>query len=108
LFARAAQEGYIRGENPAPYHGYYFKILTGQDSNASGGAFDYIVDQKMIGGFALVAYPAQYGTSGVMTFIVNHDGIVYQKDLGKNTVKIAKNMKNFDPGRSWKQAAAVK
>lgn len=101
LFAKAAAEGYVRGKNPIPYHGYYFKILTAQGSGAHGGAFDYIVKNRMIGGFALVAYPAQYGTSGIMTFIVNHDGVVYQKNLGKNTANIAKTMKTFNPDASW-------
>lgn len=104
FLARAAEEGYIRGEKPIPYHGYYFKILMAQGRNAPDGAFDYLVNRKMIGGFALVAYPARYGVSGVMTFIVNHEGVVYQKDLGKGTRKIAEAMKRFDPDRSWKRS----
>lgn len=108
FFAKAAEEGYVRGKNPIPYHGYYFKILTAQGASAPGGAFDYIADRKMIGGFALVAHPAQYGTSGIMTFIVSYDGIVYQKNLGKNTANIARNMKVFNPDTSWKKTAAIK
>ncbi len=105
LFARAAAEGYKRkGDKPIPYHGYYFRILTSQGKNADDGAFDYIIDGKMIGGFALVAYPARYGSSGVMTFIVNHEGIVYQKDLGPKTPQIAQSMKQFNPDPSWKKA----
>ena len=74
-----------------------------QGKNAPGGAHDYVVNGKMIGGFALVAWPAQYGNSGVMTFIVNHDGVVYQKDLGKSTAKIVEAMKKFDPDKTWKK-----
>ena len=108
LVAKAAKEGYI-GRKPVgkhtPYHGYYYKILKAQSKNAPGGEYDYIVKgNKMIGGFALVAYPAEYGNSGVMTFIVNHDGVVYEKDLGKETEKIATAMKKFDPDKTWKKA----
>ena len=86
------------------YHGYYYRILKAQGKNAAGGAYDYVVKGKMIGGFALVAYPAEYGSSGVMTFIVNHDGVVYQKDLGAETAKIANAMTKFDPDQTWKKA----
>jgi hypothetical protein len=107
LVAKAAKEGYI-GRKPVgkhtPYHGYYYKILKAQGKNAPGGEYDYIVKDKMIGGFALVAYPAEYGNSGVMTFIVNHDGVVYEKDLGKDTEKIATAMKKFYPDKTWKKA----
>ncbi len=107
LVAKAAKEGYI-GRKPVgkhtPYHGYYYKILKAQGKNAPGGEYDYIVKEKMIGGFASVAYPAEYGNSGVMTFIVNHDGVVYEKDLGKETEKIATAMKKFDPDKTWKKA----
>ena len=102
--AKARQEGYLEkksSEEPQPYHGYFYRILTGQGTNAAGGAFDYIVNGKMIGGFAVVAYPADYGNSGVMTFIVNHDGVVYQKDLGEDTEKESKAMNLFDPDKSW-------
>jgi DUF2950 family protein len=86
---------------PAPYHGYNYRILTAQGKDAAGGAYSYLVKGKMIGGFAVVAYPAQYGNSGVMTFIVNHDGKVYQQNLGANTATIAKNMKEFNPDKNW-------
>jgi hypothetical protein len=103
--ARAVQAGYTPkkpGDKPVPYHGYFYKILKAQGKNAPGGAYDYVVRGKMIGGFALVAYPAEYGASGIMTFIVNHDGVVYQKDLGKETGKIAQAMTKFDPDKTWK------
>jgi len=104
LAAKAQKQGYstVR-KTRQPYLGYYYRILKGQGKNAPGGAYDYMVKGKMIGGFALVAYPAKYGSSGVMTFIVNHDGVVYQKDLGKNTEKAAQAMKLFDPDSTWKK-----
>ena len=86
-----------------PYHGYYYKILTRQGPHAPDGAYDYVVRGKMIGGFALVAYPAQYGSSGIMTFMVNHDGVVYQKDLGPNTASRAQSMTKFNPDKTWKK-----
>jgi hypothetical protein len=106
LIAKAKSEGYSKkgSTNPVPYHGYYFKILKGQGKNATGGAYDYVVKGNMIGGFAVVAWPAQYGNSGVMTFIVNYEGVVYQKDLGKNTDKIAKSMTMYDPDKTWVKA----
>jgi hypothetical protein len=107
LAARAVMEGYSGKKSAGkavPYHGYIYKMLKAQGKNAAGGAYDYVVNGKMIGGFALVAYPAEYGVSGVMTFIVNHDGVVYQKDLGRNTEKIASAMKKFDPDKTWKKA----
>ena len=104
LFAEASAEGYkVGGGQPQPYHGYYFRILTRQGPNAPGGELDYVVNGKMIGGFALVAYPAEYGNSGVMTFVVNHAGTVYQKDLGERTAAIAKRMSAFDPDQTWKK-----
>ncbi|MEI6153024.1 MAG: DUF2950 domain-containing protein [Deltaproteobacteria bacterium] len=104
LFVKATSEGYKKTDNkPVPYHGYFFKILKAQGSNAPGGAYDYIVNGKMIGGFAMVAYPARYGASGIMTFVVNHDGIVYEKNLGKNTAKIAQTINLFDPDKTWKK-----
>jgi len=109
--AQAAKEGYTPkkpGEKPRPYHGYYFKILKAQGKNAQGGAYDYVVNGKMIGGFALVAYPAEYGASGIMTFITNHDGVVYEKDLGKETVKIASAMTKYDPDKTWKKVEEQK
>jgi hypothetical protein len=99
--ARARSEGYRAGDKPIPYHGYYYKILTAQGKDASGGAYSYIVKGKMIGGFALVAYPAEYRNSGVMSFIVNHDGKVFQKDLGKNTASAAKGITVYNPDSTW-------
>jgi hypothetical protein len=86
-----------------PYHGYFYKILKRQGKHAQGGAYDYVVDGRMIGGFALVAYPARYGSSGITTLIVNHDGVLYEKDLGKNTNQIAEAMTTFDPDQTWKR-----
>ncbi len=106
LAAQAVKEGYTGrkpGDNPVPYHGYFYKILKAQGKDAPGGAYDYVVKGNMIGGFALVAYPAEYGNSGVMTFIVNHDGVVYEKDLGKETAKIAGAMTKYDPDKTWKK-----
>lgn len=103
LFAKAQGEGYKKKEKAAPYNGYFFRILTAQGKNAHGGAYSYLVKGKMIGGFALVAYPASYGVSGVKTFIVNHEGIVYEKDLGPDTAKRAKYMKDFNPDKSWEK-----
>ncbi len=88
----------------AGYHGYRFKILTGQGKNAPGGAFDYIARGRMIGGFGVVAWPVRYGDTGVMTFIVNHDGVVYQKDLGRDTAARAGAMTRFDPDSTWQKA----
>jgi hypothetical protein len=106
LAAAAAAEGYRPRQKPAPYHGYIYKVLTWQGPNAPGGTMDYVVrGGKMIGGFALVAYPAEYGNSGVMTFLVNHQGIVYQKDLGANTGRIAGNMRSFNPDNTWQRAS---
>ncbi|HEY7318536.1 MAG TPA: DUF2950 domain-containing protein [Candidatus Binatia bacterium] len=102
LVAQARAEGYKgAGGKPVPYHGYYYKLLTGQGKDAPGGAYDYLVRGKMMGGFGVVAYPAQYGSSGIMTFIVNHDGVVYQKDLGTKTTSIAQSMTKFNPDKSW-------
>lgn len=103
LAAQASAEGYKAGEQAAPYHGYNFRILKGQGSDAPGGAFNYVVKGKMLGGFALLAYPAAYGNSGVMTFMVNHGGIVYQKDLGRRTGSIAQRLQLFDPDQTWKK-----
>jgi len=93
----------LPGTELTPYHGYYYKILKSQGKDAPGGAYNYVVDNKMIGGFALVAYPAVYGVSGITTFIVNKDGIVYQKDLGKNSKKIAEAMTSYNPDATWKR-----
>ena len=103
LAAYAAGEGY-KGEQgkPTPFHGYYYRLLTAQGKDAQGGAHSYIANGRMIGGFALVAYPATYGNSGIMTFIVNNDGMVYEKDLGPNTIALAKAMKTYNPDSTWK------
>src|SRR5262245_52831206 len=95
--AQASAEGYKAGQGPIPYHGYYFRILTQQGSNAPGGELNYVVKGKMIGGFALLAWPAEYGNSGVMTFLVNHNGVVYQKDLGDSTSALVKRIMQFNP-----------
>ena len=108
LAAQASAEGYKVGEGPIPYHGYYYRILTQQGPNAPGGTLSYVVKGKMIGGFALLAYPAEYGNSGVMTFLVNHSGVVYQKDLGEYTMKLVKRMNWFDPDQTWKKVDVVK
>ena len=108
LVAEAQRQGYVgqgTGGKPVPYHGYYFRLLTGQGPEAAGGAYDYLVRGQMIGGFALVAYPAQWGASGVMTFIVNHDGVVYEKNLGPKTAATADAMKLFNPDSTWKKVA---
>jgi hypothetical protein len=106
LMARARIEGYGGKQQaaPVPYQGYYYRIVTAQGSDAPDGAYNYLAHGRLIGGFALVAFPAQYGVSGVMTFIVNHEGVVYQKDLGPNTAAIARGMKLFNPDGSWKKA----
>ncbi len=101
LVTHAAGEGYTKGKGPTPYHGYFFRMLKGQGPGASGGALDYILRGRMIGGFAAIAYPAKYGSSGVMSFIVNHDGVVYQKDLGPQTATRAAAITKFDPSQGW-------
>jgi hypothetical protein len=100
--ADATQRGYRPGSGE-PFNGYYFKILTRQGPTAPGGAVDYLVNGDMIGGFALVAYPAEYGNSGIMTFIVNNDGDVYEKDLGESTSRVAARMTSFDPDHTWRK-----
>jgi len=100
FLAKAADEGYQKGD---PYHGYYYRTLKAQGAAAPGGAKNYLVDDLLKGGVALVAYPAQYKNSGVMTFIINQDGIVYQKDLGENTADVAKAMTEYNPDKSWKK-----
>jgi hypothetical protein len=102
LVAFATAEGYSAKPNShTPFHGYYFHMLTRQGVHAPGGAKDYVVDGKMVGGFAFVAYPAEYGNSGVMTFIINQDGVLLQKDLGKTTTETATAMSEFDPDTGW-------
>lgn len=104
LVARARSEGYVKRVNPAPYRGYFYRILTAQGKHAQGGAFSYLVNGRMVGGFAIVGYPANYGASGIKTFIVNHAGVVYEKDLGPKTIQRAKTMKAFDPDKTWERA----
>src|SRR6266436_2925186 len=103
LVASAVAQGYAksRDDAPTPYRGYYYHILTRHGKNAPGGVNRYIVNGKMTGGFAFVAYPAEYRSSGVMTFIVGVDGVVYQKDLGKKTEVLARGMKEYNPDSRW-------
>jgi len=104
LVAYATGEGYkVQAQSPQPFHGYYFHMMTRQGKNAQGGAKDYISGGKMVRGFAFVAYPAAYGNSGIMTFIINQNGVVYQKDLGKDTDRIASKMRVFNPDKTWTQ-----
>jgi hypothetical protein len=104
LVAEAAPyiKGHAKGD---PYRGYHFKILTRQGKSAPGGAYSYIINGRMIAGFAMVAYPAEWGQSGVMTFIVSNNGKVYQKDLGKDSTAVGAKMTTFDPGAGWKEVA---
>jgi hypothetical protein len=102
LVAFATTEGYrAKPDSHVPFHGYYFHMLSGQGSHASDGAKDYVVDGKMVGGFGFIAYPAEYGNSGVMTFSINQDGVLFQKDLGKTTAETASTMSQFDPDAGW-------
>jgi len=101
--ARAALDGYRPGQQRIPFHGYYYKVLTRQGPAAPGGALDYIVKGNMIGGFALIAYPAEYDNSGIKTFMVNQDGVVYEKDLGLNTARIASGIAAFNPDQGWEK-----
>ena len=105
LVAWAVSKEYAetRGAKAVPYRGYYFHILTSQGKDSPGGAKTYVVNGKMTQGFAFVAYPAEYRSSGVMTFLVGADGIVYEKDLGKKTENIAKAMQEYDPGAGWQK-----
>jgi hypothetical protein len=104
LVAQASKEGYRAGSG-APFHGYYYKVLTRQGPTSPGGALNYVVRGNMIGGFALVAWPARYGNSGVMTFLVNHEGTVFEKDLGPRTPAIASAMSAFNPDHTWKKVS---
>ena len=108
--AQAREEGYpgerIAGQ-PAPYHGYLFRILTGQGTSAAEGALDYVSNGRMTKGFALIAWPASFGASGIMTFIVNEDGIVFQKDLGSDTAAATAAIQLFDPDLSWTRVDIV-
>ena len=103
--AQAQSEGYDKSREkdagPEPFHGYYFKVLTAQAKSAAGGKYSYLINGNMIGGFALVAWPASYGETGIMTFLVNQQGRVYQKDLGPDTGKIAAKIKSYDPDKAW-------
>jgi hypothetical protein len=106
FIARAAKEGYkgkTGGEKPSPYHGYFYRVLKAQGENAKGGKRSYVVNNNMILGFAMVAYPARYGSSGVMTLIVNQDGEVYERDFGRDTAKVAEAMTEYDPDKNWKK-----
>ncbi len=107
LVAKATSQGYRVGGGQIPYHGYYYKILTKQGPATPGGALDYVVKGNMIGGFGLVAYPAEYRNSGVKTFIVNHSGVIYEKDLGPNSAEIAGRMTAFNPDDTWQKVDAA-
>ena len=103
----AESSPYLKGHKAGdPYRGYHFRILTQQGKNAKGGAYNYVINGRMIAGFAMVAYPAQYGQSGVMTFIVSHNGKVFEKNLGKGSAEIGAKMTAFDPGPGWKEVPA--
>jgi hypothetical protein len=105
LLAAAASEGYTSSDSnlPAPYHGYFYRILTRQGQDAPGGAYEYVVNGQMIGGFAVIAYPARYRVSGIMSFMVNQDAVVYEKDLGEDTAAVASKMMVFNPDSTWKK-----
>jgi len=107
LAAQASAEGYKTGKGPIPYHGYYYRVLTRQGAGAPGGAYDYLVKGKMRGGFALLAFPAEYGNAGIMTFMVSHDGTVFQKDLGPKTAKLARKIESFAPDQTWTKVDSV-
>jgi len=105
LVASAVRQGRRDiGGKPTPYRGYYYRMLTGQGSAAKGGAYSYLAGSKMIGGFAVLAYPAEYGKSGVKSFLVNHDGTVFEKDLGTDTARAVKVIKVFNPGEGWAES----
>jgi hypothetical protein len=105
LSASASAEGYKNdgGGSPIPFHGYYYKVLTAQGKNAPGGAKNYLVDGKMTKGFAFLAYPAEYRSSGVMTLMINQDGVIVQKDLGTDTTKLASAITEFNPDKTWQE-----
>ena len=108
LVAEARAAGYTKPEpgKRMPYRGYLYRLLLAQGPDAPGGAYDFVVKGHMIGGFALVAFPATYGSSGIMTFIVSHDGVVYQKDLGPKTAQLANAMKTYNPDKTWTKIAS--
>jgi len=102
----AESAGYLKGHTAGdPYRGYHFRILSRQGKDAPGGAYNYLINGRMLAGFAMVAYPAEFGKTGVMSFIVNQNGKVYEKDLGKDSAKIGATMASFDPGKGWKEVA---
>jgi hypothetical protein len=110
VVARAGIEGYKRrgaGAGPSSFHGYYFRVLTSQGPDAPGGALDYVVNRRMTRGFAMVAFPAEYGVTGTKTFIVNQEGTVYQRDLGPRTTTLGREMKSFNPDRTWTPVPAA-
>jgi hypothetical protein len=103
----AESSAYLAGHKQGdPYHGYHFKIITRQGKSAPGGAYNYVINGRMIAGFAMVAYPSDYGVSGVMSFIVSHNGKVYEKDLGKNTKNLGTKLISFNPDKSWNEVPA--
>ena len=108
MIGEAQKEGYKKksGNESSPYHGYFYKILKAQGRSAPRGAYNYVIDGRMIGGFAMVSYPARYGSSGIKTFIVSQDGVVYEKDLGKKTASIAQAITMFNPDKSWRKSAS--
>lgn len=108
-FARARADGYFQNppQKPEPFHGYVYRLLTKQGTHAKGGSYDYMAGDKLLGGFALLAIPAEYNSSGVMSFIVSHDGVIFSKDLGPDTPKLASKIDAFDPDSSWKRELAV-
>lgn len=108
LVDSARAEGYKKGEpgKPVAYHGYHYRILRGQGPDAPGGAYSYVAQGRMIGGFGMIAWPATYENSGVMTFMVNHDGVVYEKDLGPDTAAVVQKITRFNPDKSWKAVTA--
>jgi hypothetical protein len=107
LVAEAASEGYgLQSGKREPYHGYFYRILKAQGPDAAGGAYDYVVHGTLIGGFAVVAYPAEYGSSGIMTFLTNHDGVIFQKDLGDDTAAAAEKLAVFNPDATWSKVAS--
>jgi hypothetical protein len=108
LVAQAVREGYgdkVKSGRVEPYQGYLYRMITSQGGHATGGAYDYVLDGRLFGGFAVLAYPAAYGNTGVKTFIVNHEGVVYEKDLGPATAGQAAKIRRFDPDKTWKKAS---
>lgn len=105
LAAAASAGGYGRGDGPEPFNGYLFRILEAQGPAAPGGAFDYVVGERMLGGFAVLAVPAQYRSTGIKSFLISHHGVVYERDLGPDTARIARGITRFDPGPGWTPVA---